>query len=349
MNQEGAGGDGFGVNEMYLALLAGTDPATLVLNGSNKQTEELEMAIQNSLCINIDATDELARIEEIFQRLGLVADIGIRPKLDLDPLRDQAGVAMHGPGTMKQQSDSTKWGMSCDQTVAIVKAAQASSWLRLKETHFHLSRMSNDPASFAVAAREVVTWSGYLRDERRSSGYRCRNSVLSRVALCPARPAWRSAPWARSSRASGRMGQYGPVDEPPVLGRGARLVLSCRPRHRRRSRAVGTGRSGRSAVQFRRGWQPPTDAAARARRLRRLSRRRWIYGILRGAVQCVASAGVGPGVGKPCRNHHRARAAEGRCRALPGSAAPACRLLRAQPPERTGRRMTCLRAYAAWI
>jgi diaminopimelate decarboxylase len=53
MNQEGAGGDCFGVNEVYPALLAGTDPATLVLNGSNKQTEELEMAIQNGLCINI--------------------------------------------------------------------------------------------------------------------------------------------------------------------------------------------------------------------------------------------------------------------------------------------------------
>ena len=45
MNQEGAGGDCFGVNEMYLALLAGTNPKTLVLNGSNKQDEELEMAI----------------------------------------------------------------------------------------------------------------------------------------------------------------------------------------------------------------------------------------------------------------------------------------------------------------
>ena len=62
MNQEGAGGDCFGVNEMYIALLAGTNPKTLVLNGSNKQTEELEMAISNGLCINIDAMDELDRI-----------------------------------------------------------------------------------------------------------------------------------------------------------------------------------------------------------------------------------------------------------------------------------------------
>src|SRR5579871_5497229 len=164
MNQEGAGGDCFGVNEMYLALLAGTDPTTLVLNGSNKQTEELEMAIQNGLCINIDAEDELERIEAICRRFSVRADIGIRLKLDLEPLRDHPGVAMHGPGTMKQQSDSTKWGMSRAQTVAIVKAAQASGHLRLKETHFHLSRMSNDPEAFAVMAREMITWSGHLRD-----------------------------------------------------------------------------------------------------------------------------------------------------------------------------------------
>src|SRR5271163_4922339 len=112
MNQEGAGGDCFGVNEMYLALLAGTNPTTLVLNGSNKEDAELEMAVANGLCVNIDATDELDRVDAISRRQGRSVDIGIRLKLDLEPLRDRTGVAMHGPGTMKQQSDSTKWGMS---------------------------------------------------------------------------------------------------------------------------------------------------------------------------------------------------------------------------------------------
>lgn len=164
MNQEGSGGDCFGVNEMYLALLAGTDPKTLVLNGSNKQTEELEMAIANGLCINIDAMDELDRIDAICKRLGKDADLGIRLKLDLDPLADRNGVAMHGPGTMKEQSDSTKWGMSREQTVAIVKQALTMPHIHLKETHFHLSRMSNEAMDFAIMAREMVTWSGYIRD-----------------------------------------------------------------------------------------------------------------------------------------------------------------------------------------
>ncbi len=164
MNQEGAGGDCFGANEMYLALLAGTNPKTLVLNGSNKQTEELEMAIQNGLCINIDAMDELERIDTISRQLGLTAEVGIRLKLNLEPLHDHAAVMMHGPGSMKQQSDGTKWGMTRAQTVEIVKAAQALPHIRLKETHFHLSRMSKDPVPFAVMAREMITWSGYIRE-----------------------------------------------------------------------------------------------------------------------------------------------------------------------------------------
>src|SRR5215467_7147200 len=165
MNQEGAGGDCFGVNEMYLALLAGSNPKTLVLNGSNKHPEELEMAIHNGLCINIDAMDELDFIEEISTRLDKEVDIGIRLKLDLDPLANQRGVAMHGPGSMKEQSDSTKWGMSRAQTVEIIKRAQKTKNIHLKETHFHLSRMSNDPKAFAVMAREMIVWSAYLRDQ----------------------------------------------------------------------------------------------------------------------------------------------------------------------------------------
>lgn len=164
MNQEGAGGDCFGVNELYLALLAGTDASTLVLNGSNKQTEELEMAIANGLCINIDAMDELDRIDEICKRQGKEAAVGIRLKLDLDPLADRTGVAMHGPGTLKEQSDSTKWGMSRAQTVEIVKQALQMPHIHLKETHFHLSRMSNVAMDFAIMAREMVTWSGHIRD-----------------------------------------------------------------------------------------------------------------------------------------------------------------------------------------
>ena len=118
MNQEGAGGDCFGVNEMYLALLAGTNPedarAQRLQQGGRGARDGHPV---NGLCINIDAMDELDRIDAICRRTGKDADIGIRLKLDLEPLRNRTGVAMHGPGTLKQQADSTKWGMSRAQTV----------------------------------------------------------------------------------------------------------------------------------------------------------------------------------------------------------------------------------------
>ena len=166
MNQEGAGGDCFGINEMYLALLAGTDPKTLVLNGSNKGPEEIEMAVENGLCINIDGEDELDIIHETSQRLGKDVDIGIRLKLDLAPLADRHGVAMHGPGTLRDQAMSHKWGMSFEQTVDIVRRVQdGMPRLHLMETHYHLSRMDKLVEDFAIMAREMIQWSARLRDE----------------------------------------------------------------------------------------------------------------------------------------------------------------------------------------
>ena len=66
---------------------------------------------------------------------------------------------------MKEQSDSHKWGMTREQTVEIVSSAQGMPHINLRETHFHLSRMTNSPMPFAVMAREMITWSGHLRDE----------------------------------------------------------------------------------------------------------------------------------------------------------------------------------------
>ena len=165
MNQEGAGGDAFGVNEMYFALLTGTDPRKLVLNGSNKGPVEIEMAIRNGVCINIDAMDELDIVHESAKRLGIDADIGIRLRLELAPLENRFGIAMHGEGSMAEQARACKFGMTFGQTVALVRRIQGMDNLNLKELSYHLARMDNKVDDFAVMAREMVQWSARLRDE----------------------------------------------------------------------------------------------------------------------------------------------------------------------------------------
>ena len=277
MNQEGAGGDCFGVNEMYLALLAGTDATTLVLNGSNKQDDELEMAVANGLCINIDAMDELDRIDAVCKRLGLDADIGIRLKLDLDPLAERTGVAMHGPGTLKEQSDSTKWGMTREQTVEIVKQALDMPHMDAA-VHRHRRRLD---------VRQVVRHRAALADRRRFGADRRRlraavqpgdpgRSDQARPAAAEAaartrpltlRPVGRHGRHRRRGQAGREeeVGQSRPFDESPVVVGGARLVLPSAACRRRKGETNRNRRYRRAVVQFGRTRAARGNAAAATR------------------------------------------------------------------------------------
>jgi diaminopimelate decarboxylase len=164
MNQEGAGGDCFGVNEMYLALLAGTDPRGLVLNGSNKDPAEIEMAVANGVTINIDALDEVDVIAATCERLDRDVDVGIRVKLELPGLAKRFGTSLHGPGSMADIVSWEKWGMTYPQTAAIAqRIRQSFPRLHLTEINFHLARLDKLAEDFAVMARDMVEWCARLR------------------------------------------------------------------------------------------------------------------------------------------------------------------------------------------
>ncbi len=165
MNQEGAGGDCFGINELYLALLAGTDPKTLVLNGSNKSEREIERAILAGVCINLDAIDEPQRVDAIASRLGRTVEVGIRIKPELKALDDRFGAEAHGGGSLAEQGRQHKWGMTLSQTIDMVNRIRADMPnLHLKEIHYHLGRASNVVGDFAEMARDVVRWMAAIRD-----------------------------------------------------------------------------------------------------------------------------------------------------------------------------------------
>ena len=165
MNQEGAGGDCFGFNEMYIALLAGSDPRRMALNGSNKEPDEIELALANGVCVNIDAMDELDMIDETARRLEVTADVGIRVKLELPGLADRHSTGVHH-GAMPDIVSNEKWGMSYAQTVALAKRIRETMpHLHLTELNFHLSRLDNQARDFAEMARDMVRWSARLRDD----------------------------------------------------------------------------------------------------------------------------------------------------------------------------------------
>lgn len=164
MNDEGAGGDCFGYNETYIALLAGADPRKMALNGSNKDAGEIELAVANGICINIDANDELDIIDATARRLGRKAQVGVRVKLVLEELKERQSTGVHH-GSMAEIVWAEKWGMPYDQAVALVRRVEALSHLEMGELHFHLSRLDNQARDFAAVAREMIVWSARLRDD----------------------------------------------------------------------------------------------------------------------------------------------------------------------------------------
>ena len=165
MNQEGAGGDCFGYNEMYLALLAGSDPSKMALNGSNKEPAEIELAIANGVCVNIDAMDEIDMIEAVATRFDREVHVGVRVKLELPDLKDHHSTGVHH-GAMPDIVRHEKWGMTYDQALELIERIQNSDAdLVLHELHFHLSRLDNQAEAFALMARDIVRWAVKLNDD----------------------------------------------------------------------------------------------------------------------------------------------------------------------------------------
>ena len=82
--QEGGGGDAFGVGELSVASMAGTDLNKVVMNGANKSEEAITAAIDSSVLINVDNLDELDDVNRIAEELGKKARITIRIRLPLN-------------------------------------------------------------------------------------------------------------------------------------------------------------------------------------------------------------------------------------------------------------------------
>lgn len=86
LSDEGAGGDCFGLGELHATLTAGTAPALVVMNGSNKTRDEIEAAVAAGITINIDGIDEIGFIADAC-RDGRRVRVNLRLKVlpaDLD-------------------------------------------------------------------------------------------------------------------------------------------------------------------------------------------------------------------------------------------------------------------------
>jgi diaminopimelate decarboxylase len=162
LTQEGAGGECFGMGELWATLQGGTDPAHTVINGSNKSTEEIYAAIEAGVTLNIDATDELDRIQDACKQLNRRATVSFRVKPFIESLKD-----VPGPGSYKSIAEipvDVKWGLTTDTICAMIEQAQADPLIDLNGFSFHLGRKTTDVTVFGRAAAGVVDFIAQVRD-----------------------------------------------------------------------------------------------------------------------------------------------------------------------------------------
>ena len=81
----GGAADANSIWEIELARKAGFQPAAIVFTGVGKSADELECAVSLGLkAINVESAGELARVEAIAERTGVVARVAVRINPDID-------------------------------------------------------------------------------------------------------------------------------------------------------------------------------------------------------------------------------------------------------------------------
>lgn len=81
--EEGAGGEAFGLGELYSALVTGVHPRKIVMNGCSKSLPILRAAIDAGITIDLDCLEEIYRTEAVAKELGKKAYVNIRCRLPL--------------------------------------------------------------------------------------------------------------------------------------------------------------------------------------------------------------------------------------------------------------------------
>ncbi|MBB5909709.1 diaminopimelate decarboxylase [Actinoalloteichus hymeniacidonis] len=148
--EEGLSLDVCSGGELAVALRADFPPERIALHGNNKSVPELEAAVAAEVgVVVVDSFHEIARLQEIADRLGRVQPVMVRVTV---------GVEAHTHEFIATAHEDQKFGFS----VAAGHAAEAvrrilkSDTLRLVGLHSHIGSQIFDVAGFEIAAHRVV-------------------------------------------------------------------------------------------------------------------------------------------------------------------------------------------------
>jgi len=147
LHQEGAGGDCFSEGELFATFEAGADAARIALNGSLKSDASLKIAVRKGVTVNIDAADEIARLQDICRSVEKSVKVNIRLK-PLNPAYDGIQTDYFGGEQLSEYIRRVKWGFSAEGAVALIEGIRKIPELQLVGFSSHIGRVSQDTQFF---------------------------------------------------------------------------------------------------------------------------------------------------------------------------------------------------------
>lgn len=153
LHEEGAGGDCFGMGELWATFEGGADPEKIVLNGNGKSTAELREALRLGVRVNVDNEAEIGELSALAQELGTTARVNLRLKVlpeGLDQVSDYFGL------NVLEWAREYPWGFGVEQAARLVARILTTPSLELHGFHVHIGRGLREPEFYAAWSEEVA-------------------------------------------------------------------------------------------------------------------------------------------------------------------------------------------------
>ncbi len=147
MAQGGCGFDVLSGGELFRALRAGANPASIVFAGVGKTDREIEYALDSGiLMFNVESEPELANISEIALAKGLVAPVALRLNPGIDP---------HTHHHIATGKAGTKFGIPLEEAEKIARRLDSYKGVALRGFHVHIGSQICETEPYAQAVGMV--------------------------------------------------------------------------------------------------------------------------------------------------------------------------------------------------
>lgn len=163
LQREGSGLDVNGPGELHKGLLAGIPPGKIVLNGNNKPTDELRVAVEAGIWINVDSVDELELLSEISTSMGKMANVNLR--IAIAPEEWSKFYLADYKKDLRSHRLVGKFGMDYREVIEVCKKAKEMKGIRLRGLDNHMKSQNEDTSMFKSQIEEMVNLMAQIKNK----------------------------------------------------------------------------------------------------------------------------------------------------------------------------------------